>query len=237
MGTWSKAKNALEWMQLAKFVGDCLVTVASWKAIRTVLAHVAHLSSDWASVISYLCAGFVLLGIVWWQQRSRNNHGKQTVQTQPRVDPGPTQFQNVEDFYRTYDNTLLRETEINVRKLSDQYQPGSDRERFFIRLVASGVVIFIFELIWVSIFRSQIRGLEQLNGGPLRIDDLRPHYQQATTEYPQVYGKYSFEQWLAFLRTQILIKDHPRGLEITVRGREFLKYLIQTGRSAGGRSF
>lgn len=234
---WEKVKNALEWMQLAKFVGDCLVTAASWTAIRTVLARFAYISSAWASAISYLAAGLVLWGIVWWQRRPRDDAQGHTVQRQPAGDPTPSQFQNVDDFYATYDNVLLRETEGTVRKLSDQYEPGSARERFFVRFVASGFWIFVFELVWANTCRSQILALERLNKGPLRSEDLRPHYQQAATAQPQVYKNYSFEQWLSSLRTQILIKDHPTGIEITVRGREFLKYLIHTGRSASDRRF
>lgn len=81
MVNWSKAKNALEWMQLAKFVGDCMVAAGSWRAIKAMLAYIPGISQDWILAISYLCAGFILLGIVWWQQRSRSSLQIQT-QTQ-----------------------------------------------------------------------------------------------------------------------------------------------------------
>jgi hypothetical protein len=58
---------------------------------------------------------------------------------------------------------------------------------------------------------------------------LRPFYTPAAAQYPAVYQSYSFEQWLAFLRGQLLIRDESGQIFITVRGREFLAYLTRQG--------
>lgn len=70
----SRAKNALEWMQLAKFVADCLAAAASWKSVKKLLSYSPHISSDWASIIALLVAAGVLFGLIQWQERrpSRN---------------------------------------------------------------------------------------------------------------------------------------------------------------------
>jgi hypothetical protein len=68
MGFWDKVKKTIEWVRLAKFVADCLIALASLKAVKTLLTHF-QLSPDWASAISMLIAGIILLTLVWWQNR------------------------------------------------------------------------------------------------------------------------------------------------------------------------
>jgi len=60
---------------------------------------------------------------------------------------------------------------------------------------------------------------------------LRPFYTLAVTQYEDLYANYSFEQWLAFLKDSLLIREDGGRLRITVRGREFLAYLTRVGRS------
>jgi hypothetical protein len=65
----SRAKNWLEWMQLAKFVADLIVTVGSWKLVKKALTYSSHVSADWASVLALFVAAAVLFLLVRWQER------------------------------------------------------------------------------------------------------------------------------------------------------------------------
>jgi hypothetical protein len=64
------------------------------------------------------------------------------------------------------------------------------------------------------------------------------HYDKAASEYPERYAKYSFEQWMAFLKAYTLLIHHPSDmLEITIIGKDFLKYSTHNGRFPDGREF
>lgn len=143
---------------------------------------------------------------------------------------------SVEDFYRTYDNRLLTETEQNIRAQADKYPPGVDREKFLVRYFASFVIIGIFEYIWVLIFRSQIVAMEVLNKAPQKIEGLRQFYDAAISlDNAVFYAGYPFTSWLAFMKSNFLIREDGDLISITIRGQEFLKYLIHTNRSADDR--
>ena len=139
----------------------------------------------------------------------------------------PAKFSSVDDFYRTYDNVMLRESEDNVRALASKYRPGEERERFLIRNTATLIVLATFEWTWWNIFQSQVRALQQLNTKTCQIEDLRHFFEQGKAATPSLYESRSFEVWLAFMRTHILILEQGESVQITVRGKEFLKYIIQ----------
>jgi hypothetical protein len=151
------------------------------------------------------------------------------------VQPQPTanvQYADVEAFYRTYDNHVLADIEALVRTQSDQYAPGDDRERFLVRFHSTVVLIALFEYIFILIFKSQILALHELNRGAIPIDDLHSFYDGAVVQNPAFYAGYSFNQWVSFMRSYALVTDVGPDLAISVRGREFLKYLVETGKSA-----
>ena len=142
------------------------------------------------------------------------------------------QLENIDNFYRTYDNAILIETERIFREQAERYQPGPAREKFLIRSVSTVAVLALFEETWLTIFRSQIHLLEALNFAPRSMEDVRGFYDLAATINPTLYGQYSFDQWLIYMRSQSLTLQQDNIMYITIRGREFLKYLVETGRSA-----
>lgn len=209
-------------------------------------------------ILGGLLTGFTILthGLKWWQQagvvalysvmfvwaltttlmlRRRPNEAIAPA-TQAPTSGTPPESQDVDAFYRTYDNAMLVEAETNIRQQSNRYQAGADRERFLIRLFASGVIIFVFEQTWAYIFRSQIRALEELNRHPLAISAIRRFYDEAAAQAPLAYENYPFENWLNFMRTHFLFGQQGEMLAITIRGKEFLKYLVQMGRSANDKN-
>jgi hypothetical protein len=63
-------------------------------------------------------------------------------------------------------------------------------------------------------------------------------YDQVAQRFPERYANYSFESWVDFLKSNILIVVHPsQMIDITVRGRDFLKYLTHWGRYHDQRTF
>ncbi len=175
----------------------------------------------------------VIAGVVWLLSRRDTSVQSSTATTttasaQSTVTPS-SQFLNVDDFYRTYDNVFLREVEDLVLKQSSQYQPGSDRERYLIRYSATVLGTALFEYLWWQIFGSQLRLMQTLNSKALPLEDARRYYDEGAQNRPEFYKAYSFEQWLAFLREAIFIVESGSTVQITIRGREFLKYLTHCG--------
>jgi hypothetical protein len=127
-------------------------------------------NSDWPSIF----LGLAVLCIVGMFIANAVAHSRLdrllTRQTANQGDTAnPTQFRNIDEFYRTYDNVLLREVEGNVRGLANQYQPGSDRENFLVRTLSALTVLAGFEYTWWQIFGSQLRALQVLNTKPLSV--------------------------------------------------------------------
>ncbi len=86
-------------------------------------------------------------------------------------------------------------------------------------------------------FKSQLLALLQVNrrDGVLSMPDVKRFYDDAAKAYAKEYAKYktTFEQWLNYLTSNGLVLHHPspnERIEITVRGKDFLKYLTHWGR-------
>ena len=82
-----------------------------------------------------------------------------------------------------------------------------------------------------------MRAWEELNSrGLIPIADLKKHYDKAVTDYPKTYEHYSFEQWLDYMQSRMLIARYPSQMvELSFMGKDFLKYLAHVRRSANGK--
>jgi hypothetical protein len=135
-----------------------------------------------------------------------------------------------DEFLRLFDSKMLLEAEGAVRAdlaKRNITNPG-ERERVLVRLVAAAGAGFVFERIYNQIFGSQIKALQALNASALPRDGIEPFYRAAKAENPNFYSNYSFDQWFNFMVSHTLIAMMDGNtVGITVRGREFLKFLIQ----------
>ncbi len=108
-----------------------------------------------------------------------------------------------------------------------------DREKALIRALAATNITLHFERFYQAIWASQISALRYLNAridGANDIDLSSLFYEKAKIEYPSWYTDYSFEKWLGFMESAKLIQRRNGQLHITILGREFLKFLIDTGK-------
>ena len=138
-------------------------------------------------------------------------------------------------FHQSYIGQLQPEIEGNVRAMI-QSRPPAERDDFVIKFIATGLINVIYDQIWRTIFRSQVLALSELNKKVLRREELKPYYDEAVQKSPKLYATYSFDQWLNYLNTQVLMLEHPgKVFEITVRGKDFLKYLVHWGYTAEDR--
>jgi hypothetical protein len=141
----------------------------------------------------------------------------------------------IDDFYRTCDSRMLTECESIIRAELDKHPPA-DRDRVSLRLMTAMMISYIFESIWFGIFKSQIEAMQELNRHNVRREGLRSYYDVAFVEAPWFYASYSFDQWIGWLRAWSLIAEEGEMVIITIRGGEFLKWLIECRRAAADKS-
>lgn len=153
----------------------------------------------------------------------------------PQESGQPPKSSNVADFLeKTFDNALIVELQDTLRKQINSLNPTSDAERskLLLKLLAAIVIIRGFDLTYYHIYGSQIRALQYLNDGrglAIPTTDLERFYESAKNADPAFYGHYAFDGWLSFLESGLLIRRDSGNVAITVRGKEFLKYLVDQG--------
>jgi len=197
---------------------------------------------DWGF---YLASAIVVLGIAFFlifrqpivaliaRIRSISRTGITTDPSQREATPERDPRVEAEALMRVLDNALVREVEEGItNELRQRNLLGAEAVPVLVRYVAGMQIAFSFEEIYRLIWGSQLNLLNYLNtrvdGEPVEV--LRPFYTLAASQYPEAYGGYSFEAWLGFLRTHVLVREVAGRLRVTARGREFLTYLTRMGR-------
>lgn len=150
--------------------------------------------------------------------------------------PSEPTISRVEEFLKIYDNQLLLETEKLIRTSLEDLKPKSpeERERFLVRNLAAVSITDSLLRTYFAIYGSQIVALHYLNDNRnaiLTIDHIRPFYDDAKNKYPAYYQNYNFDGWLGFLVSSTLVQRNGKDVGITVRGKEFLKFLLDQGLS------
>lgn len=206
-----------------------------WAANR--LLHMIPNMPAWAVWVILLVLSSVLF--VWVANKRGGGVGDQKTAptaTNALIGP-PANFDAALYFQKSYASPLQQGVESNVRAAATQNQPN-DKEGFYVRLIAVGLIAYVYDQVWAYIFRSQILLLTELNRKMLTLAEVKTYYDRAVSNDPNRYANYSFDQWIGFMKGNFLLIQHPSAMvEITVRARDFLKYLVHWGRSADDRIF
>ncbi len=141
---------------------------------------------------------------------------------------------DIDEFFRmAYRSPIIeKEAQKNFRILARQKSPDNV-ELFYLEFIGVGLMAALYDSIWWPMFRSQLLALIEVNrhSGVLPLSTTKTFYDAAAQEYPKEYADDSFERWLSYLTKNLLVLKHPSEMvEITVRGKDFLKYLTHWGR-------
>jgi hypothetical protein len=141
-----------------------------------------------------------------------------------------------DDLLKIFDNQLVVETEKLIKNKLDNLalKDLEEREKYLLRNVAMVVITQMFDKSYYLIYGSQLSALRYLNdnrGLSLTTSQITSIYNDAVRKYPDNYANYTFENWLGFLVNSYLVQKNGNDIGITVRGTEFLKYLIEQGYS------
>jgi hypothetical protein len=125
--------------------------------------------------------------------------------------------------------SLLGVFERSVRDSVATTSPN-EREPALIRLAASHLLAWVFEILNSAILGSQIGLLLNINARPTPLAEVRTIYDQAAARYPDYYRSYTFDAWLNwFVEVAKFGARSDDHLIITEADREFAKYLVARG--------
>jgi hypothetical protein len=224
-----------------------LERIALYGTLAGIPFLIAGYASTFQSVRSYLntgqaftewLGGFAVIAIVVALTANAVAHTR--LSRAPQANPGEAgpiqnpQLANIEALYRQNDGQFLREMEAALRNQMEQNHPP-DREAYLLRGLVLWTVLSVHEITWLNIFASQLRALNQLNAAAMTYQEIRRFYDEGAANRPDAYENRPFESWLAFLRTFNLIVDNGTNVQITVRGRDFLRYIVQSGYNQNSR--
>ncbi len=148
-----------------------------------------------------------------------------TEQSMTEIKQSPTK--TADDLIKGIDSKLVRELENEFKQQLDGMS-DSEKIKALSRLFAASLWGYMAMHTYRLIFGSQIAALEFLNAqNRIPRDALRPFYSAAVIQYPDFYQNYSYDQWLGFLKSQVLVGNEAGLIGITIRGQEFLQHLVR----------
>lgn len=240
-GNWIKEK--LDWLHHAYWIREFLLSSGIWSGVTIWAVKHAYISSAYkwpaiAILVGISMSAFAIIrGVL-----SKRKHPER-VQNSASLTPG-TQAETLpagvdaKEFFRVaYRTNLEDEVRKNIRILAHHESPN-DPEEFYLKFIGVGFVHAVSDNIWFSMFKSQLLALMELNrnNGLLPIAKMRAFYDKAAAEYPIEYAGDNFDRWMSFLTSNVLLKIHPSEMvEITVKGKDFLKFLTHWGRGPEGK--
>jgi hypothetical protein len=123
-------------------------------------------------------------------------------------------------------NKVQEESKVNTFKSTE------DKIDILHKYSQALYLILTFERLYNSIYGSQLDILERTNTNTENRETLKRFYDSAVNKYPEFYSNYTYDEYLDFLISQDLIIFNEEGnCSITWLGRDFLKFLIESGKS------
>jgi hypothetical protein len=236
-------KYWLDWIQHGYWIGNAIVSLGIGRAVMTWLAKHVSISPDWRGVIWLLFSGVTFWVFAFIGQRWKGKHSHGVLVPAPELQTVPTTAIGGATaavdvraaLARMYNSTLQLEVEANFNA-GLQALPQAERESMAVRLLSSGLIAYMYDRTWWYMFKSQLLMLHQLNTAALRMEDVKQYYDRAVEEKPGAYTNYTFQQWIQFMRDNVLVLDLAgNSLGITVRGKDFLKHIAHWGYDINGK--
>jgi hypothetical protein len=168
--------------------------------------------------------------------KSAGKEGVTTLEALPSAQIAEQKKKAVEDLMRMPDSALLNELEgIIVRDLASRHlDTGTDTTKVLVRHLAATQIALEFEQVHSVIFGSQLYLLKKLNeaaSAGLEPAVIDKHFDHVQKMFADQLGSWSKDDYLHFLFNRILIRTDEGKYRITVRGNDFLMWLIRMGRS------
>lgn len=228
---WNDIKGNAKWAALVVLWGLIV------KAIEFLLRRIPNMPT-WGI---WLIIGFVSIAAFLWLARKGHVTQQPSAGVQPAAGPALAAAGEIFDIdqylAQTYHSPLGEEVARRMRTAAERRYPNAtERTDFYLKFIGEGVINYAYDVIWFSIYRSQLLCLNELNRKPLTLQEVRPFYDLAAQQHAQIYAKYSFDQWLGYMKLQVLTLQDGMVLNITQRGQDFLKSCVHWHRSPEDRN-
>lgn len=224
---WEDVKGNAKWA----------IAIVLWGLVTQIGQYVLHHAAKLPTWEVWIILGVLsLIAFVWLTKQTKASSGQQMSDVRPQSIPSlsttAATFDPKKFFAVAYISPLTDEAENNIRAVGmTYYQNANDREAFYTKFIGVGLQAYVYDHLWWLLFKSQILLLRELNHKVLTIDEAKAFFDAAANEYPEEYAKDTFERWLEWPRSQLLLSQEGMKLAITPKGRDFLKYVLHTGRS------
>jgi hypothetical protein len=237
----SRFKEILEWLHHAYWIREFLISSGiAVAATKWLVSHVAILSQlGWAIWLVLAGALMYLLSLLRdrWPKKRRpvlNPQNAAALVIIPTETPLPSNVDIKEFFRLAYRTPSEAEVRKNFYLLARQEQPN-DPEKFYLEFIGVGFIAVTYDNIWWPMYGSQLSALMEVNrnGGLLPISKVRAFFDHAQQEFQTEYmtENITFVAWLSYLTTNQLVIHYPSDMvEITIKGKDYLKYLTHFGR-------
>jgi hypothetical protein len=233
-------KEILEWLHHAYWIREFLLTSGLWTAAVTWAVQHAYIAAEykWPLILVLIGLSMYVLRLAFGgsEDKKKDPNQIQAAAAALVINPqesGLSAGVDIKEFFRTaYRTTAEAEVRKNFYILARQEQPN-EPEKFYLDFIGVGFLAAVFDSFWWRMFRSQLLALLEINrnSGRLPLAKVRDFYDAAAKAYPTEYADDTFERWFSYLTQNGLVIHHPSEMvEITVRGKEFLKYLAHWGR-------
>ena len=227
---WEDIRPQLKYDGLKALFGSPLIAIAYW-----LIQRARRMPFDW-----YVVGAFVVLFIAFLLVSAKQRRAiiQPSTAIQGVDTPVELNVSAVTEFYRVSKGPFLDELEAHFQRLAVYHKDQKEREQFLVRALAAGGVSYLHDTTWYTIFRSQLEALNELNSrSAMLLEELKRFYDAAAAEHAKYYKDYTFDNWVSYMNAQALVRQDGPIVQITVRGKDFLKYLIQTGRSPDKKSY
>jgi hypothetical protein len=232
-------KELLEWLHHGYWIREFLLSSGLWSLVVLLISKYAMPIGShvmWPLLLLLVGGSMYFLD---WLHKKHKAAPLQQVQSSTALLAGNanetlTPGVNIDEFFRlAYRSPAMeQEAQKNMRILARQKSPNNV-ELFYLELIGVGLMAALYDSIWWPMFCSQLLALIDINrnNGILPLSKVKAFYDVAAQGYPKEYADDSFDRWLSYLTNNVLVLKHPSEMvEITLRGKDFLKYLTHWGR-------
>jgi len=122
---------------------------------------------------------------------------------------------------------------VKSETMLDSFQKLEEKQEILFKYSQVIYLIMHFNKIYNSIYGSQLRLLQRLNSSlNENKETIKGFYDYAKSTFPKTYEGYTYDNYLDYLSSfNLIIVENGNTINITILGRDFLKYIIESGLS------
>jgi len=139
-----------------------------------------------------------------------------------------------EEILKVFDNQLmiLQEQRIRANISLDKIQTPDDKIKVLLKYLTGMTINALFEKVYYYIYGTQIQLLESINSKPEgELKSNLKMYFDKSVEMQPIPEDSNYDSYLNFLKYYDLIEFTDDRIKISLTGREFLAFLIYTGKN------